>query len=46
MSVDDTDYDDIYDNSNDYDYHYNHVNRSNINAFIIMYAHTCFARDK
>lgn len=30
MSVDNTDYEDIYDNINDYEYPYNHVNRSEI----------------
>lgn len=30
MSVDDIDYEDIYDNIDDYEYPYNHVNRSNL----------------
>lgn len=30
MSVDNTDYEDIYDNINDYEYPYNHVNRREI----------------
>lgn len=30
MNVDDIDYEDIYDNIDDYGYHYNHVNRSNL----------------
>ena len=30
MSVDDIDYEDIYDNINDYEYPYNHVNRREI----------------
>lgn len=30
MSVDDIDYEDIYDNINDYEYPYNHVNRSDL----------------
>lgn len=30
MSVDDIDYEDIYDNINDYEYPYNHVNRCNL----------------
>lgn len=30
MSVDNTDYEDIYDNIDDYEYPYNHVNRSEI----------------
>lgn len=30
MSVDNIDYEDIYDNINDYEYPYNHVNRSDL----------------
>ena len=30
MSVDDIDYDDIYDNIDDYEYPYNHVNRCDL----------------
>lgn len=30
MSVDNTDYEDIYDDINDYEYPYNHINRSNL----------------
>ena len=30
MSVDIIDYEDIYDNINDYEYHYNHINRSDL----------------
>lgn len=30
MNVDDIDYEDIYDNIDDYEYPYNHVNRSNL----------------
>ena len=30
MSVDSIDYEDIYDNINDYEYPYNHVNRSDL----------------
>lgn len=30
MSVDNTDYEDIYDNIDDYEYPYNHVNRCNL----------------
>lgn len=30
MSVDNTDYEDIYDNIDDYEYPYNHVNRREI----------------
>ena len=30
MSVDNIDYEDIYDNINDYEYPYNHVNRRDI----------------
>ena len=30
MSVDNIDYEDIYDNIDDYEYPYNHVNRSNL----------------
>lgn len=30
MSVDDIDYEDIYDNIDDYEYPYNHVNRSDL----------------
>lgn len=30
MSIDDIDYEDIYDNIDDYEYPYNHVNRSNL----------------
>ena len=30
MSVDNTDYEDILDNLDDYEYPYNHVNRSNL----------------
>ena len=30
MSVDDIDYEDIYDNIDDYEYPYNHVNRCNL----------------
>lgn len=30
MSVDNTDYEDIYDNIDDYEYPYNHVNRSDL----------------
>lgn len=30
MSVDNTDYEDIYDNINDYEYPYNYVNRREI----------------
>lgn len=30
MSVDTIDYEDIYDNINDYEYPYNHVNRSDL----------------
>ena len=29
MSVDNIDYEDIYDNINDYEYPYNHINRDN-----------------
>lgn len=30
MSVDNTDYEDIYDNIDDYEYSYNHVNRRDL----------------
>lgn len=30
MSVDNTDYEDIYDNIDDYEYPYNHVNRNDL----------------
>ena len=30
MSVDNTDYEDIYDNINDYEYPYNHLNRKGV----------------
>ena len=30
MSVDDIDYEDIYDNIDDYEYPYNHINRSDL----------------
>lgn len=30
MGVDNIDYEDIYDNIDDYEYPYNHVNRSNL----------------
>ena len=30
MSVDSIDYEDIYDNIDDYEYPYNHVNRNNL----------------
>ena len=30
MSVDTIDYEDIYDNINDYEYPYNHINHSNL----------------
>ena len=30
MSVDNIDYEDIYDNINDYEYPYNHMNRSDL----------------
>ena len=30
MKLNDIDYEDIYDNINDYEYPYNHVNRSNL----------------
>lgn len=30
MSVDNIDYEDIYDNINDYEYPYNHINRSDL----------------
>ena len=30
MSVDNIDYEDIYDNINDYEYPYNHINRDNL----------------
>lgn len=30
MSVDTIDYEDIYDNINDYEYPYNHINRSDL----------------
>lgn len=30
MSVDNTDYEDIYDNIDDYEYPYNHVNRRDL----------------
>lgn len=30
MSVDNIDYEDIYDDINDYEYPYNHINRSNL----------------
>lgn len=30
MSVDNTDYDDIYDNLDDYEYPYNHINREGV----------------
>lgn len=30
MSVDNTDYEDIYDNIDDYEYPYNHINHSNL----------------
>ena len=30
MSVDNIDYEDIYDNINDYEYPYNHINREEI----------------
>lgn len=30
MSVDIIDYEDIYDNINDYEYSYNHINRSDL----------------
>ena len=30
MSVDNTDYEDIYDNIDDYEYPYNHVNRCDL----------------
>lgn len=30
MSVDNIDYEDIYDNIDDYEYPYNHVNRNNL----------------
>ena len=30
MSVNDIDYEDIYDNINDYEYPYNHINRSDL----------------
>lgn len=30
MSVDDIDYEDIYDNIDDYEYPYNYINRSNL----------------
>ena len=30
MNVDNIDYEDIYDNINDYEYPYNHVNRNNL----------------
>lgn len=30
MSVDNTDYEDIYDNIDDYEYPYNHINREEV----------------
>lgn len=47
MSVDNIDYEDIYDNINDYEYPYNHINHRicNINSLFIN-KYTCFARDK
>lgn len=30
MSVDDIDYEDIYENINDYEYPYNHINRERV----------------
>ena len=30
MSVDNTDYEDILDNLDDYEYHYNHINREGV----------------
>lgn len=30
MSVDNIDYDDIYDNLDDYEYPYNHINKNNL----------------
>ena len=30
VSVDDIDYEDIYDNINDYEYPYNHINRNDL----------------
>lgn len=41
MSVDNTDYDDIYDNTNDYEYPYNHINRSKfVTSIVYLYIST------